>query len=108
MDLHVESMVEKSIVSKADALVGNKDVNLNTIYKLSLLDEVGLLDEDQKKRVIKQLKKLNEIERKYVDEEYQLTMDIAGNLIYVNDINEGKEGEKNTENILYESRPCEE
>ena len=83
MDLHVESMVEKSIVNKADALVGSKDVNLNTIYKLSLLDEVGLLDEDIKKRVIEQVKRASSTEKKYIDEEYYLTMDVAGNLIYI-------------------------
>ena len=71
MDFHVESMVEKSIVSKADSLIGNKDANLNTIYKLSLLDEVGLLDEYQKQRVIEQIKKSTDIERKYINEEYQ-------------------------------------
>ena len=108
MDFHVESMVEKSIVSKADSLIGNKDANLNTIYKLSLLEEVGLLDEYQKQRVIEQIRKSTDIERKYINEEYHLTMDSDGNLISINDINAREEGEKDTENIIPESRPSEE
>jgi len=108
MDFHVESMVEKSIVSKADSLIGNKDANLNTIYKLSLLEEVGLLDEDKKNYVINQIKKSTDIEKKYIDEEYHLTMDSEGNLIYVNDINAREKGQKDIENIIPESRPSEE
>jgi len=66
-----------------------------------------LLDEYQKQRVIEQIKKSTDIERKYINEEYHLTMDSDGNLISINDINETK-SEKDIENIIPESRPSEE
>jgi hypothetical protein len=100
MDFHIESLLEKQITKKADSFIGNKDEDLNTIYKMSLLQEVGLICDDDVNAVTEQIAKANEIQKKYINDEYLMTLDKNGNLVY---INEGKTSKENPEIIVSES-----
>ena len=85
MNLPVESLVEQAVNKQVNKLVGNNDTNLNTIVKMSLLPEI---DANEYQSILAKIKSNNVMEQYYIEKEYDLTYDCAGNLIPVKCINE--------------------
>ena len=85
MNLPVESLVEQAVNKQVNKLVGNNDTNLNTIVKMSLLPEIS---ENEYQSILAKIKSNNVMEQYYIEKEYDLTYDCAGNLIPVKCINE--------------------
>lgn len=106
MDFPVSSSIEQSVSKQVNALVGNNDVNLNTIVKMSVLNENGgNIDNDLQKEVLAKIKQNNKMEHFWIEKDYELTMDSNGNIIPVN-INGETEG--NTTSVLSESKGSQE
>ena len=96
--------LEESINKQVNSIVGNNDVNLKTIVKMALVEEkCNNLDSEYVKEVLNQMKENNKMETYLVDQEYSLTYDMAGNLIPIECINEGKEGKENSSSLIPES-----
>jgi hypothetical protein len=95
MDFPICSPIEQSVQNQVNSLVGNNDINLNTIVKMSLMDEIKPIDEEIKQDIINKMKSNNAMEQYFVEKEYMLTYDICGNIILLNTIDEKG---KNTEN----------
>ena len=85
MNLPVQDIIEQSISNKVNGMVGNNDVNLNTIVKMSLLNKIKPLDKTKIDTIIGSIYDNNKIEDYYINNEYELTMDNSGNLIYINE-----------------------
>ena len=84
MDLPVQSIVEQAIKSQTNALVGNNDINLNTIVKMSLMSEMKQLDEESIKEVLIKIYDVNKAEHYWIHKEYELTYDSSGDIIPCN------------------------
>jgi hypothetical protein len=84
MNLPVESIVEQAVNRQVNSLVGDKDMNLNTIVKMSLLPEIS---ENEYQTILAKIKTNNVVEQYYIEKEYDLTYDCAGNIIPVKCIN---------------------
>ena len=80
MNLPVESLLEQSVKRQVNSLVGDKDTNLNTIVKMSLLPEI---DANEYQSILAKIKSNNALEQYYIEKEYDLTYDFAGNLVPV-------------------------
>ena len=85
MNLPVESIVEQAVTRQVNSLVGDKDMNLNTIVKMSLLPEINA---NEYQSILAKIKTNNVMEQYYIEKEYDLTYDCAGNLIPIKCINE--------------------
>lgn len=96
----VASVIEQSVNNQVNALVGNKDTNLNTIVKMSLMNELQPLPHADIIEVINKIRTNNELEHYYIQNEYGLTMDCAGNLISIANIDEGDQSKTDTEGVL--------
>ena len=80
MNLPVESIVEQAVNRQVNSLVGDKDINLNTIVKMSLLPEIS---ENEYQSILAKIKSNNVVEQYYIEKEFDLTYDCAGNLVPV-------------------------
>ena len=78
MEFPVADIVETAVSSQVNSLIGTNDTNLNTIVKMSLLNTCQMLAN-------------NSMEKYWIDKEYGLTYDLAGNLIPVDSIHEAEE-----------------
>ena len=96
----VESTIEKSIAQQVNSLVGNADINLNTIYKMSLLNAQGCVDADEMAEVLQKIRNANLKEHELIQQEYELTYDSAGEIVLASDIDEGKASQENTPDVL--------
>ena len=77
----VENVVEQSINNQINSMLGNNDVNLKTIFKLSIMEELGQgLDKEDLENVINKIKENNKLEAYYINKEYELSYDLSGNL----------------------------
>jgi len=97
MDYQVANPIEQAVTNQVNALVGNNDVNLNTIVKMSLMDEILPVDEATKFDILERMRANNAMERFFVEKEYSLTYDLSGNIVPINNIDD--EPEKVEENI---------
>lgn len=86
----ITSAVEQAVNNKIDSIMGNKDTNLNTLVKMSLME----VDTDEIQYVLKKMADSNAVEKYWTEKEYELTMDCCGNLIPVNSINGEKENQQ--------------
>jgi len=83
----ISNVIEQSIQNQVNGLVGNNDVNLNTIVKMSLMNEMSqenglsLIGKDEIKKVLNQIVISNQVESYFIHNEYELTYDMFGNLI---------------------------
>ena len=82
MNLPVESLLEQAVNRQVNGLVGDKDMNLNTIVKMSLLPEIEV---NEYQSILAKIKANNTLEQYYIEKEYDLTYDCAGNLVPVKD-----------------------
>ena len=80
MNLPVESLLEQAVNRQVNGLVGDKDTNLNTIVKMSLLPEI---EANEYQSILAKIKSNNVVEQYYIEKEYDLTYDCAGNLVPV-------------------------
>jgi hypothetical protein len=80
MNLPVESLLEQAVNRQVNGLVGDKDTNLNTIVKMSLLPEI---EANEYQSILAKIKSNNVVEQYYIEKEYDLTYDRAGNLVPV-------------------------
>jgi len=99
----VVNPIEESINNQVNLIVSNNDVNLKTIVKMSILNDMNQVNTTEMKEVLLQIEANNKLEKYFIDKEYGLTYDLAGNLIPVHCINEGGESKKDTESIIPES-----
>jgi len=93
MDSHIPSKVEESINNQVDKIIPSTDRNLNMILKLALLKEASQEYQDKCVRILDNLKRNNDIEKSAVEQEFAMTYDSEGNLIYINNKDEGKENQ---------------
>ena len=80
MNLPVESLLEQSVNRQVNSLVGDKDTNLNTIVKMSLLPEINA---NEYQSILANIRNNNTMEQYFIEKEYDLTYDCAGNLVPV-------------------------
>lgn len=76
----VESPIERSINNQVNALIGNDDVNLKTIVKLSMMTAKHQLVNGLSE-IIERIKEGNQMESEMVYEEYELIPDFVGEKI---------------------------
>lgn len=106
----VRDYIEQTIASQTVALMGNNDINLNTIVKMSLISEIKPMDEAKVKQILDQISSTNKAEKYWIEREYMMTMDSGGNVVPVQNISnnniddkiESKE-EGNSECVVPES-----
>jgi len=105
----VVNVIEQSIKNHVNSLVGNNDINLNTIIKMSLMNELNQLPATEKEEVLNRIASSNKVESFYVSTDYELTYDMFGNLVPINDIHGEKVEEITTDSssIIPESRRSE-
>jgi len=101
MDFPVESIVDQAVKNQTNALVGTKDINLNTIIKMSIMSEMAHLEEDNIKEVLVKIYDANKAESYWIHKEYELTLDVAGNIVSLPNTN--GETQKNTIRVDDES-----
>jgi DNA-binding MltR family transcriptional regulator len=77
----VVNVVEQSVNNQVNSMLGNNDVNLKTIFKLSIMDELGQVDREDLENVINKIKENNKTEAYYINKEYKLTYDLSGNVV---------------------------
>jgi hypothetical protein len=105
MEFPVCGVIEQAVNNQVNALIGNKDINLNTIVKMAKLNEMKPIPQEEMNSILEKIAMNNMLEKYYIDKEYELTYDRDGNLILLDDIiDERKTGEKNTESVLSESK----
>ena len=94
MSYPVQDALEQAVNNQVTALIGNSDVNLNTIVKMSLISEMKQIDVKEMEDVLARLVSNNQIEKYYIEKEYGLTMDCGGNIVSINYIQTDAEQEK--------------
>jgi hypothetical protein len=85
MELSVVDPEEKVLNDQVDKLIG-ADTNLATIVKMALKPDC--VDDATKDKLLYSIKVANEKEAKNYQEQFKFTMDMAGNIIEVNSIDE--------------------
>jgi len=80
MNLPVESLLEQSVNRQVNNLVGDRDTNLNTIVKMSLIPEINA---NEYQSILANIRNNNNMEQYFIEKEYELTYDCAGNLVPV-------------------------
>lgn len=88
----VITAIEQAVNQKVDSLVGNKDTNLNTIVKMSVLKDS--VDRREIHYVLSKMAANNAMEKECIENEFELTYDMGGNLIPVNCIKNGEKEDK--------------
>ena len=74
--------MDQAISKSVNSLVGNNDVNLNTIVKMATLNEINPLEPTKIEDILLSIKKSNAMEQYWYEKEMSLTMDSKGNLVY--------------------------
>ena len=62
MNLPVTDIIEQSISNKVNGMVGNNDINLNTIVKMSLLNDIKPLDTTKMITILESIYDTNKME----------------------------------------------
>jgi hypothetical protein len=105
MELSVVDPEEKVLNDQVDKLIG-ADTNLATIVKMALKPDC--VDDATKDKLLYSIKVANEKEAKNYQEQFKFTMDMAGNIIDVNSIDERFEQiEADSGSIVSQSSRCE-
>jgi hypothetical protein len=105
MELSVVDPEEKVLNDQVDKLIG-ADTNLATIVKMALKPDC--VDDATKDKLLYSIKVANEKEAKNYQEQFKFTMDMAGNIIEVNSIDERFEQiETDSGSIVSQSSRCE-
>ena len=95
MSYPVQDALEQAVSRQVNALVGTSDVNLNTVVKMALMEERSQLNAKEMQEVLARISFNNQVEKYYIEKEYELTYDCGGNIVPVNSIEtNGKEESK--------------
>lgn len=86
MELSVVDPEEKALNDRVDKLIG-ADTNLATVVKMALKPDC--VDDETKQKLLYSIRLANEKEAKNYEEQFKFTMDCAGNIIPVNNIDGG-------------------
>ncbi len=78
--------IEQTIARETVSLMGSNDINLNTIVKMSLMNEIKPMDETKVKQILDQISSTNVAEKYWIEREYKMTMDAGGNLVSIDNI----------------------
>jgi hypothetical protein len=80
----MDNLIESNISSAVDKMFGDKDSKLKTIAKIDLMNEgkAGDINEDDK-RVLSEIKRINQLEQYYVESQLHFTLDNSGNLVEI-------------------------
>ena len=102
MELSVVDPNEKVLNDRVDKMIG-ADTNLATIVKMALKPDC--VDDETKNKLLYSIRLANEKEAKNYEEQFKFTMDMAGNIIEVNNIDGGNiQIETDTRGELLESK----
>lgn len=100
MEFQIADILRTNVNRQVDKLVGDKDTNLSSVIKMSLLNDYN----SDYNIYLDQMKNNNVVEKIFIDNEYQLTYDGSGNLILASSIyGEPQENQADTRSILLES-----
>ena len=84
--------IEEAIDKQTNNLMGNYDTNLKTIIKMAKMKDLcPNVKKDEFDSIIEQMKENNKLLVELINKEYELTYDINGKIILLNDINNEKE-----------------
>jgi hypothetical protein len=83
MDFPVVDIVDQAVSKSVNSLVGNQDVNLNTLLKMATLNEMNPLEPEKIESVLTAIKKSNAMEHYWYEKELSMTLDAGGNLVPV-------------------------
>jgi len=86
MELSVVDPEEKVLNDRVDKMIG-ADTNLATIVKMALKPDC--VDDATKDKLLYSIRLANEKEAKNYEEQFKFTIDCAGNIIEVNNIDGG-------------------
>lgn len=81
MDFPVVDIVDQAVSKSVNALVGNNDVNLNTLLKMATLNEMNPLEPEKIESVLTAIKRSNMMEHYWYQKEMSMTLDTGGNLV---------------------------
>ena len=85
-----EGLIEKNVTHMMDKFFGDKDPALKTITKMNILYDGSDEYKNQMENVLSKMKYLNYVEGECIKKELSLTYDVAGNIVFVDDIDESK------------------
>ena len=85
MDFPVTDILEQAVSKSVNALVGNNDVNLNTLLKMATLNEINPLEPEKIESVLTAIKRSNMMEHYWYTKEMSMTLDTGGNLVPITD-----------------------
>ena len=86
MDFPVTDILDQAVSKSVNSLVGNNDVNLNTLLKMATLNEMNPIEPGKVESVITAIKRSNDMERYWYEKEMTMTLDISGNLVPIQNI----------------------
>ena len=85
MDFPVADILDQAVSKSVNSLVGNNDVNLNTLLKMATLNEMNPLEPEKIENVITAIKRSNQMEHYWYEKEMSMTLDASGNLVPITD-----------------------
>jgi len=85
MDFPVADILDQAVSKSVNSLVGNNDVNLNTLLKMATLNEMNPLEPEKVDSVITAIKRSNMMEHYWYEKEMSMTLDAGGNLVPIID-----------------------
>ena len=103
MEFPVSDIIEQSVTKQVNAMVGNSDINLNTIVKMATLNEMRPLGDEKVRDVLQSINLNNKLESFWYEKELVLTLDSSGNIVSKDNINEALQD--NSGSQLPEPRP---
>ena len=81
MEFPVDDILDQAVSKSVNSLVGNNDVNLNTLLKMATLNEMNPLEPEKIESVLSAIKRSNVMEHYWYEKEMSMTLDVAGNLV---------------------------
>ena len=84
MDFPVVDILDQAVSKSVNSLVGNNDVNLNTLLKMATLNEMNPLEPEKIENVLTSIKRSNMMEHYWYEKEMSMTLDTGGNLVSIN------------------------
>ena len=81
MEFPVTDILDQAVSKSVNSLVGNNDVNLNTLLKMATLNEMNPLEPEKIESWLTAIKRSNMMEHYWYEKEMSMTLDVAGNLV---------------------------
>ena len=83
MEFPVTDILDQAVSKSVNSLVGNNDVNLNTLLKMATLNEMNPLEPEKIESVLSAIKRSNVMEHYWYEKEMSMKLDVAGNLVHI-------------------------